>query len=245
VGTSAGSVVGAQLATGVGLAALYAGQIQPPDPAQAPPQAADLSPLLRLLGGRPPEPGPRSPAACAEIGRLALAAATGPEADRLAVMRGRLPIREWPERRLVITAVEATEGGFVTWDRASGVPLLLAVASSCAVPLVYPPVTIDGRKYIDGGIRSATNADLAAGYQLVVVIAPSAALLAGRGPLEGEVAGLRAAGGRVEVLWPAAAAIEAIGPNALDPARREASARAGREQAAAHAGALREALGAA
>ena len=63
-----------------------------------------------------------------------------------------------------ITLWSTADGSLVQWQRSSGVPLPLAVASSCAVPWVYPPVTINGRRYMDGGARSATNADLAAGH---------------------------------------------------------------------------------
>lgn len=245
VGTSAGSIVGAQLATGVDLDMLYQQEIRPPDPGQVQPQAADLSPLMKLLASRPPATGPMPPAACAEIGRMALAATTIPEEQWLPAIRERLPIQEWPIRPLVITTIEATEGRFVAWERTSGVPLALAVASSCAVPLIYPPVTINGHRYIDGGMRSATNADLAAGYPLVVIVAPTAGYAAARGTLNAEVADLRAAGSRVEAIWPDDPALAAIGPNALDPARRAEAARAGREQAAVLAGPLREALGAA
>ena len=51
----------------------------------------------------------------------------------------------------------------MVFDAASDVRLLDAVGASCAVPGIWPPVTINGRRYIDGGIRSAANADLAAG----------------------------------------------------------------------------------
>ena len=85
----------------------------------------------------------------------------------------RLPVREWPARRLLVTAVDAVSGEFVVFDRDSGVSLVDAVGASCAVPGVWPPVTIGGRRYVDGGVRSAVNADLAAGAEAVVVLAPT------------------------------------------------------------------------
>ena len=116
-------------------------------------------------------------------------------------------------------------GEFRTFDRDSGVPLVQAVAASCAVPGVYPPVTIDGRRYVDGGMRSAANADLADGYERLVVLAPIAR---GVGPLasvDAQVSGMVA---RVAVVSPDEASRRAIGRNVLDPAARRPSAEAGR-----------------
>ena len=103
--------------------------------------------------------------------------------------------------------MDAEDGRFVVWDRDAGVPLITAVASSCAVPLVYPPATIGGRRYVDGGIRSGTNADLAQGYPLVVILAPMAGIAVARGTLTAEIAALQAEGSRVVALWPDADAI--------------------------------------
>jgi NTE family protein len=136
-----------------------------------------------------------------------------------------------------VTAADAVSGEFVAFDRDTGVGLVDAVGASCAVPGVWPPVTIGDRRYIDGGIRSATNADLAAGADRVVVIAP---VNAGGGPirrLAGQVAALRRTAA-VAVVRPDRAARRAIGRNALDPARRAPAARAGRAQAATVAAAV-------
>ena len=242
VGTSAGSVVGAQLATGLTPSTLYARQTTPPDPAIERAPTVDLSALMRAFADRPPTTGPLRPEVCAQIGQLALGARSEPEESRLAAISTRLPIQEWSERRLLITAIDAADGRFVVWDNDSDVPLLLAVASSCAVPMIYPPITIGGRRYIDGGIRSGTNADLAADYPLVIVIAPMAGTPATQAVLDAEAAGLRAGGSQVEIISPDAAARTAIGQNPLDPARRVASAEAGRAQADAHVGRVRAAL---
>jgi NTE family protein len=109
------------------------------------------------------------------------------------------------------------------------VPLVHAVAASCAVPGVYPPVTIDGHRYVDGGMRSAANADLAEGYDRLVVLAP---IPRGAGPMtsvDAQVTGMVRA--RVAVVSPDADSRTAIGKNVFDPAARAASARAGRAQA--------------
>ena len=145
------------------------------------------------------------------------------------MIESRLPVREWPDRTLRVTAVDVATGEFRTFDRDAGVPLVRAVAASCAVPGVWPPVTIDGRRYMDGGIRSGANADLAAGYDRVVVLAP---LPRGFGTgAARQVEALRAAA-RVELVSPDADALKAFGRNVLDPARRADAARAGLAQAA-------------
>jgi NTE family protein len=230
VGTSAGSVVGAQLTSGADLEALFARQLEPPTGEQA--ARMTRSALLRYglaaLRSRRDDVGFRR-----RIGALALAAEraglTATEQERLDVIGSRLVSREWPDRDLRITAVDAQSGEFRVLDRTSGVPLLQAVAASCAVPGVYPPVTIDGRRYVDGGMRSAANADLAEGHDRVVVLAP---IPRGMGPLasvDAQVTGMVA---RVAVVSPDDASRRAIGRNVLDPAARAGSARAGRAQAA-------------
>jgi NTE family protein len=167
------------------------------------------------------------------VGALALAAEkaglTPTEQERIDVIGSRLVGAEWPARALVTTAVDAETGEFRTFDRDSGVPLVQAVAASCAVPGVYPPVTIEGRRYVDGGMRSAANADLASGYDRLVVLAP---IVRGIGPMASVDAQVTALVSRVAVVSPDRDSRTAIGRNVLDPAARAPSARAGRAQAA-------------
>jgi NTE family protein len=234
VGTSAGSVVGAQIATGVDVEERYAAQLVPPagEIAAALGRGTMVRFGLAMVGLRDPQ------RVRARIGRLALKARTVPEAERIRVIGERLPVHEWPERALRIATVDAHTGEFVILDREAGVPLVEAVAASCAVPGIWPPVSTGGRRFIDGGVRSPANADLAAGFSRVVVIAP---IMRGIGPLVGvdaQVAALRADGSLVTVVSPDAGAVAAIGRNVLDPSRRAGSARAGRVQAAAAADAV-------
>jgi NTE family protein len=224
VGTSAGSVVGAQLATGVDVEERYAAQLVDPtgESASSLRRATMLRLGLALIG-------PRA-SVRARIGKVARNAATVPESERIAVIGRRLPVHEWPQRSLRITAVDAHSGKFRVLDRHAGVPLVEAVAASCAVPGVFPAVTTNGTRYMDGGVRSSANVDLAAGAERVVVLAP---IPRGIGPRPArQVAELRAAGSRVALVSPDAAAVAAIGRNVLDPARRAGAARAGRAQAA-------------
>jgi NTE family protein len=173
----------------------------------------------------------------ARLGRAAVKARTPSEESRLAVFSSRLSISDWPERALKVTAVDVADGKFVAFDRDSGVPLVRAVASSCAVPLVWPPVTIDGHRYMDGGMRSAANVDLAAGCSRVVVVAPLTRAASAAATPQAQAARL---GVPSIVVSPSAEALAAIGPNLLDPARRKPAAEAGFAQAASVAEAVRE-----
>ena len=230
VGTSAGSVVGAQITSGAPLEEMYARQLEPP--VQERVARMTRGTLIRYGWAMVASRG-RDVEFRRRIGALALAAEaaglTPTEQERLEVIGSRLVSREWPERELVITAVDAATGEFRTFDRKSGVPLVHAVAASCAVPGVYPPVTIDDRRYVDGGMRSAANADLVHGYDRLVVLAP---IPRGVGPMASVDAQVTGMVSRVAVVSPDQASRAAIGRNVLDPAAREPAARAGRAQAA-------------
>ncbi|MGI8336042.1 patatin-like phospholipase family protein [Actinomadura scrupuli] len=227
VGTSAGAAVGAQVAAGVDPAERYAVQLA----GAAGEIAARLRPLTIARLGWATLRSRGAQQAGAAFGRLALAAITVPEAERRAVIASRLPVQTWPEdRRLLLTAVDAATGEFTVFHSGSGVPLVEAVAASCAVPGVWPPVTIGGRRYIDGGMRSATNADLATGHDRVVVIAP---ITRGFGPIAGVASQVARLNGKATVVSPGQDARRAIGRNSLDPSRRAPAARAGHAQAAA------------
>jgi NTE family protein len=160
------------------------------------------------------------------IGQLALETQTVTEDDRMVTIDARLPHDEWPERPLLIPAVDAESGELRVFDAASGVRLASAVAASCAVPGVWPPVTIGDRRYIDGGMRSLANADLAAGSDWVLVIAPVIPGAVGFGQFpDAELETLAPA--PVAVVYADDASIAAFGANPLDPDTRPASAEAG------------------
>ena len=226
IGTSAGSVVGAQLATGADPDERFARQLAGPGSEIA--ARTGPSTMARLawavLRTRSAEQARRN------IGRVARATRTMPASARREVIAARLPVHTWPDRPLVIAAVDADSGQRVAFDRAAGVDLVDAVAASCAVPGVWPPVPIDGRLYIDGGVCSAANADLAAGAGRVVILAP---IVRGFGPITGvatQATELRRHA-KVVVVHPDSAAVKAIGRNLLDPARRAPAAHAGLAQA--------------
>jgi NTE family protein len=235
IGTSAGSVVGADLASGQDPEALYQAQLEPPPP--EPPARISWRTAARLVWVMGTSRDPVR--ARVRIGHWALASRTMPEADRRKVFEDRLPVSDWPARALKVTAVDARTGEFVVFDSSGEAGLVDAVGASCAVPGVWPPVTIGNRRFVDGGMRSVANADQAAGYERVVIVAPIAQ---GLGHMTGpgrQAAALAASGSRVVLARPDRAAMRAIGRNVLDLSRRAAAARAGRAQAAAEAAAIR------
>jgi NTE family protein len=138
----------------------------------------------------------------------------------------------------VCTAIDAVEGTFVVWDENSGVDPLAAIASSCSVPGFFPPITINGRKYIDGGMRSLTNADLAAGHDRVLILTlfepppdatdPRAQRM--RRLLDSELKAIADAGGTPELLSPDEETKAVIGMNLMDPSLAPAAADAGYAQ---------------
>ncbi|MET0418804.1 MAG: patatin-like phospholipase family protein, partial [Actinoplanes sp.] len=147
IGTSAGSVVGAQLLTGVPLEKLFEAQLAPASSEVAAKMGAGFLASWIVAALWPGEPAKGR----AWLGRQALKKKTLPEEERRRVIAHRIKTSEWPETPLVITAVEAETGAARTFDRNSGVDLIDAVAASCAVPLVWPPHTVNGVRYIDGG----------------------------------------------------------------------------------------------
>src|SRR5947207_6357998 len=250
-GTSAGSFVGANLAMGRDVAHLAQTYIAEPQESIAAAQPATPPPDLSILIGKMQEAvsGVRAAKEVrAEIGAWALTAKTISEEDFIASFGGwlsGLPENAWPERPFACTAVAAADGSFVVWNREAGIGLARAVASSCSVPGIFPPITIGGRHYIDGGMRSATNADIAKGYDAVLVVAVTVRVadptLAERfsKPLENELKALRESGARVELIKPDDASLDAFGMNLMDRSHRPAAAKAGLSQGRADAARLR------
>ena len=164
-----------------------------------------------------------------QIGAMALATPTASEAQRRAIIALPLPHPVWPQRRLKIVAVDAESGEDRVFDKDSGVDLVDAVAASCAVPGVWPPVTIGERRYMDGGMRSATNADLAKGASRVLVL--SLMDLSGlQDLLMKQIAQLEAAGAEVKVVSSEARPAPSAEPDRVDLGQRRAAAQAGRRQ---------------
>ena len=241
IGTSAGATVDAQLSSGLSLEQLFTRQTDPAH--RAPEIAPSFSQLKALLDAFQLRTDISDPLEMRkQMGKFAINSKTVGEAERRNIIAGRLPSHEWPDLRLQLTAIDAESGELRIFDRDTGVCVIDAVAASCAVPGVWPPVTIGNRRFIDGGFRSADNADLAAGDAIVIVLSPIGGLEQGRGPstLANEVGSLQATGSRVLAIQPSVAARSAMGLNALDPATQPAAATAGRAQGSQDAARIRD-----
>lgn len=249
VGTSAGATAAAQVRGGMPpadlLASVLSSPAQPAGQGRKRPPSLPMATVFERM--RAISSAATSPAdlqrAMGAFGLESDAVLEPGAGQRRATVAARLPRREWPERPMIVVAVNAHTGELAAFDRDSGVDLADAVTASTALPGLVPTVSINGTHYIDGGVRSPDNADLASGYSNVVVLSP----LGGRsqappeaGQFEGlrrppewgtdlasQVEALREQGSRVEVITPDADSRAAMGTNQMDPATRIPAARAG------------------
>jgi NTE family protein len=234
VGTSAGSTAAAQITsaspTELLAAILAAAPPQRIGPVGSRPVADHMERTSRIIGAAGDAADMRRRLGAAALELDAASDGTWPARWR-ATVAARLPSQHWPERTVRITAVDAQSGEPVVFDRHSGVDLVDAVAASCASGFPY---SIGDSRYIDGGYRRNENADLAAGYERVLVLSP----LGGRTrtPLEWgmqlavQVDELRAGGSRVETILPDSDSRTAFGNNLMDLSTRPPAARAGYDQ---------------
>ena len=241
IGTSSGSTVAAQMA-GASPTELFAAIIAAPplqrsdsvgpDRGRAPirPVADHMERISKIIASAEDAADMRRRMGAASLEMDAVSDGSWQTQWR-ATVASRLPSQHWPERKVLITAVDAQTGEPVVFDRDSGVDLADAVAASCASGLPY---RIGDTPYIDGGYRRNENADLAAGYRRVVVLSP----FGGRTlhPLDwgmqlaAQVEELCASGSRVETISPDSASEHFFGGNAMDLSLRPPAARAGYEQ---------------
>lgn len=257
VGTSAGSVVGFTLASGGDLSqatdlvnrANDGDTLVGDADADAAQAAQDLQNLLATIAEAAANPDTADDIR-ARLGQMALAANTVSEEIWLAGF-AEFAGAEWPDG-FACTAVDTSTGRFQVWDKDSAVGVQLAVASSCAVPCLFPPVTIRDARWMDGGVRDMLNADVAAGHDTVLVVSctlleiPSGFALpsldAVFGATRAQLDQLRADGAKVEAIVPSPEMLEisGYGMNLMDfgltGAAYEAGLRQGEAEAARLAG---------
>ena len=252
VGTSAGATAAAQVRSGIPVAELLASVLSPPmQPVGQNPQRPPSLPMatvferMRAIGAAATS-GVDLQRAMGAFGLESDATIGSGAAQRRATVAARLPSPRWPDRPMIVVALDAHTGELTAFDRDSDVDLVDAVTASTALPGLVPTVSINGSRYIDGGVRSSENADLASGYANVVVLSP----LGGRSrtppepgtdpagqfeglrrfpgaALESQVEALRKQGSYVAVITPDADSRAAMGTNQMDPATRIPSASAG------------------
>jgi NTE family protein len=249
IGTSSGATAAAQVRSGIPPAELLASILSEPVPPVGQSRKGPPSPPMTAVYERMRAIGAAANSAldlCRAMGAFGLEsdAAFGPAAaeQRRIMVADRLPRREWPNKPMIVVAIDAHTGGLASFDRDSGVDLVDAVTAATALPGMVPTHSFNGTRYISGGVRSTDNADLASGYANVVVLSPlggrSGPLPAGqfeglrRSPewgtdLPSQVEALRKQGSRVEVITPDADSRAAMGTNQMDPATRIPAARAG------------------
>jgi len=232
VGTSAGARVALDLTSGKALDEIYQRRAGPdgPPPLEPPPMVD----WARLRAGV--DDAKQAGGGAAEIlrryGALALTAAVGKGSDRRKIVATQLPLQAWPKQRVLIPAVNAETGERRAFDHDSGIDLVDAVIATTA-SFGSPPTLFEGHHYIDGGYYSSDNADLAIGYERVLILAlrspPNAMRLV---PLDSALQALRAAGTQVEVVHPDEDTHAALAPTGgqMNPASGRPAAIAGRLQ---------------
>ena len=233
VGTSAGSVVGATLLSG-GAEAAFASQSVPIEFDESAMSNFNVAEMMQAFSDAATN-STSEQGALAALGEYARSVPESamPEEVRLGMVAAQLPSPEWPEGAFRVTAVNATDGAFIVFDATSGVELPRAIMASCSVPGVGPTTLIDGTPYMDGGTRSGTNADVAAGFDRVLVIACSPEPeVSGFGPTLSQASASLREHSDVLVIEADEASIAAFGPNPLLMSTRGASAAAGYAQSA-------------
>ena len=234
VGTSSGSRVALHLASGVAHEDAFQRRLQPgPSSSERPPIVdwvglRDGAARAKQAGGSPTE-------ILRRIGSLAVAAASGRiGSSRREIVAAQLPMETWPEKRVLIATVNAETGERRAFDKDSGIDLVDAVIASTA-SFGWPLTLFQGEHYFDGGYYSSNNADLATGFDRVMIFSlkpPPGLPFTSLVPLDETVKTLEDNGALVEVILPdenTLAALAAAG-GVMNPAISAPAARVGRVQ---------------
>ena len=242
LGTSAGSTVAAQLSSGVRLDELFDRQTSSAGGAHELHPGVSVESITELFMSAMLAPGTTVAQKLQRIGAIAAQTDTVAESVRREVIAHRLPSHHWPSRVLRVTGIDVDTGELVVFDSRSGVDLVDAVAASCAVPGVWPTVTIGDRRFMDGGVGSTVNMVAVRDCAAAVALVPSG--IDSPSPWgSGAADEIDAFPGAALAIFADADSLQAFGPNPLDPACRAPSARAGREQGRREAQRVAEFLG--
>ena len=242
LGTSAGSTVAAQLSSGVGLEELFDRQTSEAGGAHELHPGVSVESITELFMSAMLAPDTTAGQKLQRIGAIAAQTETVAESVRREVIARRLPSHDWPSRVLRITGIDIDTGDLVVFDNGSGVDVVDAVAASCAVPGVWPTVTIGDRRFMDGGVGSTVNMVAVRDCAAAVALVPSG--IDSPSPWgSGAADEIDAFPGAALAIFADADSLQAFGPNPLDPACRAPSARAGREQGRREAQRVAEFLG--
>ena len=193
VGTSAGSITGLLLRSGIPASELAAWTVKAPLEAEGQllhQLVGDEIPLfdrfdVRDVVRRPPSLPGREMVTRAVLrpwhfrplaaSMALLAPGSRDIAEQLSALR-QIEDQPWPEEDLWICAVRRRDGRRVVFGRpgAPEAPLDRAIAASCAVPGYFSPVHVGERTYVDGGAHSPTNAAVLRHrpLDLVIVVSP-------------------------------------------------------------------------
>jgi NTE family protein len=262
IGTSAGAFVGARLALGHAPQAMAEPYQSTAEEAEAlasqapvksaPPDSSGLQMLFQKIQDAS-RAGKSAPEIAREVAQFAREAPTAMNEEefvaRFTSSLGSPRGASWPARSFACTAFDVENGAFKIWNGADGENLVRAVASSCAVPGVFPAIAIGDRRYFDGGILSTTNAHLARGFDVVIVLAVTEILMRYSGfardkktPLQREADSLRESGSRVEIVALDTDALQALGVNFMDRSLQPAALCEGMRQGRAAAEAIRKSV---
>ena len=209
VGTSAGSIVGALLARRQPLGELRELSLDN-ETAKTAQEALSEIDLMALVEGFDlwAKLEDNQPASLVPVGQFASKAKTIDEASFLKSFSETTIGGSWPSDGYRCAAVDVDTGALRAFASTDGVELSRAVAASCSVPGIFPPITVGTSRYTDGGLRSGTNADLVTGSTTVLILAPMGSVkndpldVASKRLLDAEVAALEAAGSLVTVMLP-------------------------------------------
>jgi NTE family protein len=245
-GTSAGAIVGAYVAQGRAMSELaeldregkgipvgagFGGKEGKPTLTE------DIIKALMSTEGTLEERGAR-------LGKLALRAKVSlDEPSFVAGFRAMLGKDEWPGTDFRPTAVNTETGQTILWDRHSGIGFAAAVASSCSVPGVFPPVGFARHHYIDVPRRPfSTELVKSQSLDAIIFVGLNLPILANNNEQKSELDKQAAGGSLATVTITGGPGVASIGADLMDHAARVRAVEVGLEDGRRAAAAVKAVL---